>query len=140
MAHTVKVINAIVCEDIRFEVGNKVTLVGVIAGDIFTEALPLKMPIAIYIELSSPESGSFPLNLELIVGEKVIRKIESAMDVEDPLQTGVLALPKWQVAAENDTDLCVRISFGDEWQTIIQKRIKKADLATLPPPSALSNA
>jgi hypothetical protein len=42
--------NIILCEDIREEVGNKKSLMGVLAGDIIVAAFPATLNVAVYFE------------------------------------------------------------------------------------------
>ena len=48
--------NAIICDDIRDEIGNKKSLMGVMNGDIFVATFPATIPLAIYLDYQHDSS------------------------------------------------------------------------------------
>lgn len=66
--------NIILCEDIREEIGNKKSLIGVLAGDILTGAFPAHLSLAIYFEYLPDESDGdeFAADFRLWRGDTMI--------------------------------------------------------------------
>ncbi len=50
-----KYVSSIFCDDIRFELGNKITLVGIYSGDMFVESFPFYLPkMGVQIRYDAP--------------------------------------------------------------------------------------
>ena len=48
--------NIILCEDIRTEVGNKLSLMGIFSGDVVVTEIPATIHLAVYMQyIASPE-------------------------------------------------------------------------------------
>jgi hypothetical protein len=49
--------NAILCEDVRYEVGNKKSLIGTFAGNIIVSEFPAAIQLAVYLEYTPKTVG-----------------------------------------------------------------------------------
>jgi hypothetical protein len=57
--------NAILCDDIRNERGNKHSLMGVFSGDLVVAKLPAQVYLALYFEHVSEKAGELDVALKL---------------------------------------------------------------------------
>lgn len=55
--------NVVVCEDVRDEVGNKRSLMGVFSGDITVQQFPAIVQLAVYLEYAPDKDDSEGLSL-----------------------------------------------------------------------------
>lgn len=118
--------NAILCEDIRDEVGNKKTLVGVFSGDIVVGEFPANIRVAVYFEYLPPESSEERnLDLVLMLGDALILKLQAQI----PLAKGMasLVLPQGLLTIEGETEIIVKSGSGDEMVEVLKKKIIKGN-------------
>src|SRR5437016_351670 len=84
--------NVIACEDVREEVGNKKSLMGVYGGDIIVSEIPAQIWLAFYIEKLPSEPGmAEELAVEIKQNEKIAGKVGIHVD---PFETATLVLPR----------------------------------------------
>lgn len=83
---------AIVCEDIRDEIGNKKSLMGVMPGDILVPTFPATIKIAFFLVYRTDETKLSALARIIQDGEEVA-KAEFDATVIDPKDPWVVILP-----------------------------------------------
>ena len=66
---TIEVRNAILCEDIRHEIGNKNSLIGVFGGDILVAELPARIRVAVYYDAMVSVRGKIQSEIKLQFGD-----------------------------------------------------------------------
>jgi len=93
--------HAVYCDDIRFEVGNKQSLVGVYHGKMFVPTFPVTMPkLCVALWVVTPAENPFQaLTLKLLFGNKVVVEAplpaelfqaqETIVEPPDPLNTRI---------------------------------------------------
>lgn len=71
-----KIRNVILCEDIREEIGNKKSLMGIVGGDILVATLPATIQVAVYFEYvpDANESGDVFVEFRLWLDDEEIAK------------------------------------------------------------------
>lgn len=125
--------NAIICEDIRKEIGNKLTLVGVYSGDIIVGRFPADLWLAFYAEFLPSQSGKIPLQIEMLMGRhrKPLVRVEGAMIVEDASDVAVIALPKFRANFPGPTAFTFRVALDDKkWQVALRKAVRLGEVST----------
>jgi hypothetical protein len=70
-------LHVVFCDDVRQEVGNKMSLIGVYGADLFVNELPIVLPkLAIFITVATEESNPFAsLSLAIYRGDERISEI-----------------------------------------------------------------
>ena len=130
--------NVILCEDIREEVGNKKSLMGVFSGDIIVSEMPASLQICIYLEymhdnkLLKMASKETPYQLEftLQLDEKIIAKIQAGVTKADSDVTS-LVVPKGIISVEKNAIFTVLASsLGAKPTEILRKTISLGDVAS----------
>jgi hypothetical protein len=123
-----KLRNVIVCEDIRDEIGNKKSLMGVLTGDILVPAFPATIQIAVFFEYlpDSNDSDHLSIGFRLLVGDGEI--VNGGMQATiSSKQTASFALPKALITFENETTFKMLVSVnGRPEEEILSRRIGKA--------------
>lgn len=120
-----KIKNRILCEDVRKEVGNKQSLIGVIGGDVLVDDFPATLQLAIYAEyVADPgESGELSIKFKLWQdNEEIAAGVISS--VVKPDQSVSLILPCAMITFEKAATFRMTASIRDGAEFIlIQKRI-----------------
>lgn len=76
-------VHAIFCDDIRFEVGNKVSLVGIYGTDLFLQEIPLVLPgLGIYATIASLADKPIQSLLVIVKFEEQVL-IEQQVDLKE---------------------------------------------------------
>ena len=60
-----KINTVVFCDDIRQEVGGKVTLVGAYTPELNASKIPVTIPVAVWVVLSPDKMGDFKFNLKI---------------------------------------------------------------------------
>src|SRR5579872_7073229 len=84
----------LLCEDVRREIGNKRTLVGVLAGDILVPSFPSFVNFGVYIEYVAVETGSLDFHVEVFAGEKKLYMVLGQMLITSTKLPSVIDIPK----------------------------------------------
>lgn len=137
-----RILNIIIAEDIRRELGNKLSLMGILGGRInlpesYKDA-NLHLPIAglVSVETGHPENDHEDFNASIFVrlGDEKIGEINAK--IESAGVGGVVHLPvrRFQIPAVENTDLviCVKITKSNE---IIDTMERSLDIVFTRPPS-----
>ena len=115
---------ALLCEDVRTELGNKHTIVGVFSNDILVASLPAVLSLSAYLEYVPDEIGVQNITLSIVVAGNVVANIEAKLSVVEAKTVSVLYLPRVNLtvprAAEIRLDMKV---FPGEPTTIIKKQV-----------------
>jgi hypothetical protein len=125
--------NVIFCEDIRDEVGNKKSLMGAIAGDVFVPAFPATIKIAIYFEYApEPIERNQHLSIEfrLLQNDDEIAKGGMEATVQ-PNQSANFILPMALVTFEKEATFRMRAAVnGGPEQELLTKKISKPSVTS----------
>jgi Family of unknown function (DUF6941) len=117
--------NAILCEDIRDEVGNKKSLMGTISGDVLVREFPVTLRLAIYMEYVPEASDGDHLSVEfrLLQNETEIAKGKMESSVQPGLVSNFV-LPMAFVTFEKEATfrMCASVNNGPE-EEILSKKV-----------------
>ncbi len=92
---------ALYCDDVRAEVGNKLTLVGCYGTDLLLNTYPIVLPkLAVYVRVCTP-------------AERPFQKLVLRLRQNDDQSIGELEFPSDQLAVAAEST-----SSNDKWQTI----------------------
>lgn len=88
--------NVIVCDDIREEVRNKKSLMGVFPGGILVADLPGSIALAFYLEYfpSVEDEGKFLMEFRLLYGDEQIAQGNITAELTDEHQVLALVVPR----------------------------------------------
>src|SRR6478735_4996798 len=123
------VTNVIVCEDVRQELNNQNTLVGVFAGDILVKEFPAPMRIAVYAEYVIAKPAAHDVGFRISYqGEGRHEIMNMRVKVPDSARDGIaFAFPPTNLMITERGSLIVEVNYdGDEgWIELIAKRLEK---------------
>jgi hypothetical protein len=116
--------NVILCEDIRDEVGNKKSLMGVFSGDIVVQGFPAQVQFAIYLEYIADNTESeATFEFRLMDGEKQMAKGNGVASLLDH-RHAVIVIPRGLAIFTAETTLRLLMSIEGKPETqILSKRI-----------------
>jgi hypothetical protein len=117
----------ILCEDVREEVGNKKSLMGVLPGDIIVGELPAFIHLALFTMCRRPNLDSALIEMRLLQDEEEIVVAGIAIPSGGTvIATGIL--PKALVRFERECLFSIRARFeGGPETTILEKKIVKGN-------------
>lgn len=126
MADTVGHIkNVIFCEDIREEIGNKKSLMGVAQGDLLVAAFPAVIQMAVFFEYASHEGReeSVSLNFRLMQDDTEIARGNMTAEISSNRRANFI-IPKGFVNLEKPATLKLLASVNDgAEQEILSKTV-----------------
>jgi hypothetical protein len=130
--------NVILCEDIRDEMGNKKSLMGVLAGDIVVGELPATLSVAIYFEYvpDAADGSEFSATFRLLIDDGEIAQGA----IEAPIEKGsvvTLILPKALVGFQKPSifRMMLTVRGGPEFEVLEKKVMLPASSNASPQPS-----
>lgn len=128
--------NAILCEDIREEAGNKKSLMGVFGGDVTVPHFPANIRIAFYVEYTPPEEGvSHTLEFVLLLDESIAAKGRVNVPAGNNLATVVI--PQGTALFEKEGELVLKFGVGDDLVEALRKKVLLQGQMATASPSAL---
>jgi hypothetical protein len=122
-----KIRNVIACEDIRDEIGNKKSLMGVLGGDILVAEFPATLQLAIYFEYAADESdeATFVAKFRLWQDDTAI----AAGEINAPIQRGksvTLVIPRGLVQFQKEASFRMTIALeGENELEVLRKSVSK---------------
>jgi hypothetical protein len=126
-------LEAMYCDDIRVEMGNKHSLIGVYHGDVIIDSLPASLSkLCVWVTVVTDAGHPFEkLRISLVQGEEENTLYEANADdlpknLEGPSEevaVGIIALPNFYV--EKETFLCVIVETESEVLRGRRLRIRK---------------
>lgn len=125
MSEKTKFLYALSCEDIREEVRNKKSLIGVYNGDIVATEMPAKIRLAFFIVIEKPLEGPEKLLISILIDENEIGSGE-----QEITETGIVSvtIPPALISFEKQSNLRLVGSMDDgEKFTIIDQKIRLAE-------------
>jgi hypothetical protein len=129
----------VLCEDVRVEINNKYTLVGVFAGDIIVPYFPAPgVKLAVYAVVDFDTRGKRNMEFQILVAGTKIFSVQGEVDIHEPGAVG-LATPQFNTTYVGESDLEVRLIIDDgKMEAISTRRVRKgAVLSPLTPPPPL---
>lgn len=129
--------NAILCEDVREEIGNKKSIMGVFGGDVLVQSLPARIRVAFYAEYLPNDDEVEEMDFLLKLGDTTVAegKLSLPPNKKDVvtfiIQQGFLQLTE-------PTEIVLLIGSKNEMVETLRKDVKLAIPAhanASPPPS-----
>jgi hypothetical protein len=117
--------SVILCEDVRDEVGNKKSLMGVISGDLIVSSFPATLPIAVFLVYQPNTDRDCEALFEFRIMQDQTEIVKAEINSQIPAgQIANLILPKALMGVEKEVvfRLLVSVDKGPE-EEIIKKRI-----------------
>lgn len=117
-----RITSAIICDEVRFEVTNKLILLGVYTGDIIVPSFPAALSLSIYVVIEDLALGEHQFELRL-TGSDMRAEVEGQVHVE---AAGPVGLPTPQVSMQfrNAGTMTLDIKVNDgEWMKVLEKKV-----------------
>lgn len=124
--------NVIVCEDIRDEVGNKKSLMGVLSGDILVPSFPATIKIAVFMEYYPGADDGGQLSAEFRILQDDIEIAKGKMEAKSirPEHPATFVFPTGLVVFEKEATFRLYASVNKRpEQEIVSKRVGKLPIS-----------
>ena len=120
-----KVINAVLCEDVRQEIGNKRSLMGAFSGDIIAAEMPAHIQLALYVDFkrNNPDE-EVALDVAFLVDDSQIVKFRAKL--ERGSECATLVIPKGIVQFDKDGVFSVKITPDNQKEEEILRKVVMA--------------
>jgi hypothetical protein len=115
----------ITCEDVRDEVGNKKSLIGVFSGDITVPSFPAMVRVAFYLEYAPDKNENEVVNFvfRLLLDDVELGKGTGILPIVGA-QIGIIGIPQAFLALEKETRIRMLISInGGAEEEVVSKRV-----------------
>lgn len=131
----VKIKNAILCEDIRKEVSNKLILIGVYSGNILVTKLPTNISLNYYFDTIVKTSGIHQIYIRLSGPGKDSLVLGAGIDASEDNAHGAVTGPKMEVLLEREGTIKIAVSADKKsWKTVISKAVNIVDVLPIAQP------
>ena len=128
LSDTLSVDLAVVCEDVREEVGKKLSLMGVFSGDIIVAEMPATVRIAFYFAIHANKPGTYNMKVRFLLDDSAepVFQGDGTINVDPGNKIGNLVFPNGFMQFKEDTNLRVQLAAKEEnWVEVISKRVSK---------------
>lgn len=123
--------NAILCEDVREEIRNKKSLMGVFTGDVVVSEFPARIRMAIYLEYA-PIKGEGQHIIEIVLMRDEDEIARATASVDDDSKPRSIILPQGILLLEQGGDLVVRANVGEVSTEVLRKSVQLGEVKNTP--------
>ena len=115
----VKILNVVICDDIRRETTGKDIIIGAFGGSIQTPLLPAQLALSAWVQLSATGKGNLNFKVRWLSPQDVpLATVESKMQIERA-SVSAISFPQLPIQVQSNGKLKLQIQQGDEgWETI----------------------
>ena len=120
--------NALLCDDIRSEINNKHTLVGVYEGDIVVPAFPCSIPAALYIEgeVKKPGDTQIVLRMSGPGNDETVFNAKFSTTTKNDAVSVPIRLPAVRMG-QAGTFRFEANADNEKWVTLVEKKVGQSD-------------
>ena len=119
--------NALVCEDVRPELGGKHSLLGVYSGDILVPEFKNFLRATIYIELFALKLGTIRLEVVISYDDKEIIKLIAEFDFRDTRDPALIVSPTFPIPLTGAGLIIVNAICEGQEKRLLSKQIRMRD-------------
>lgn len=121
--------NVLLCEDVRAEIGNKSTIIGVFSGDVVVSEMPATLQFAVYAEYIPSRFGEVNIKFQFKSKDKLLAGVSAKIGVKK-LEPSTIRLPRLFFNFENDTELSLEATIESEKPIqLFSKRVFKGQIS-----------
>lgn len=122
--------SAILCELIRPEANNKLSILGVFTSNVILESLPSVLGLAAYIEMVPHRLGKFDIEFKFILPNGSENELSSRVEVTAPGPIG-LPLPTLPMTLTEVGPLSLQVRVDQsEWHSVLERSIMLGEVST----------
>ena len=118
--------NASMCEDIREEIGNKKSLMGVFSGDVLVPRFPARFRVAFYAEYLPALGGEHEVRLSIEIGAAEAATAQVRVNTA-PGQPATLVIPQGVAQFDAPGEIILRATAEDVTTELLRKSVRLAD-------------
>lgn len=116
--------NALLCEDVRDEIGNKKSLMGVLAGDVIVAEFPATLKVCVYAEIEfNPDRNIKRTEILLTHDDQEI--LRAQIEFEPSRNVVSMVLPQGLLKLDRPGTLRLAMSAGEQTITLLEKKVLK---------------
>jgi hypothetical protein len=116
--------NAILCDDVRDEIGNKKSLMGIIVGDILVTSFPATIQMAVFAEyLPTEEETEVTIGFGIFQDETEIGRVQVRGEIKNKKSPLMVVLPKGFITFDKAATLRATVTANETQEEIITKKV-----------------
>ena len=121
-----RIINAIICDQVRKEDTGKHLLLGVYPIDILVSDFPVAITLVLWMQLYLDTNGEFDVEFRIQKDKKTISRTNAIISVKDHLHPATIALPPALIEVDGECTLSFQIREKNKrWKTAKELPVKK---------------
>lgn len=130
MSKKPKVLNVLLCDDIRQEANGKYIVIGIYSGDVLVPEFPTQLVFATYIEFVPERAGEQQFHFRLVGPDGPMAGVQGKFGVAEAGPHVALPIPGLPVSIKQPCDMLVQVSFdGQNWTTALKKPVRIGEAA-----------
>lgn len=135
-----KIMNAILCEDVRREVNGKHTIVGAVSEGLNIASFPGQIRVAVYLELALVNAGEHSLYIRLSYSKVAPVVIQVDLQTETKNTVAGIGVPSFNLPVTAPGWIVLEISEDEQkWRRVLRRPVGVGPIpfpSVLPPPDA----
>jgi len=116
--------NVLLCDAVRQESMGKITLVGVLSGDILVPGFPALIQMGLYLEAYTQSDGVKDLAVEVMVADETVLHIAGRVAVVTARDPIILAPASFALSFDGPADLAVDLVAEGRRQRVLTKTVR----------------
>lgn len=127
---SLKIENAILCEDVRRELNGKHTIIGAVSQGFSVASLPGQIRIAAYLEVKFANSGRQEVFIRIGYGkEKAAAIIKAELEISDASAPIGLPVPSFNLMVQEPGHLTLEVSSDEkQWKRAFRRPIEVGEV------------
>jgi uncharacterized protein DUF6941 len=123
----VEVVAALICDDVRKEIGGKETVVGIYIGNIIVPDFPANLLLCLWLLIKLKGSGTLKMKFRVVgTDDNHYVSFDGQADIGPGRNTGALPLPRFPVSLGKEALLRFEWQLnGSDWQTLATKEVRR---------------
>lgn len=127
-----RILNALVCDDMRREDNGKEILIGIYSGGVLVHRYPAALTLAIWMQFEAFKTGEIKLAFRLI-NEKDLEFASATgtlnvSKIENPMSLGIKNM-RLQFQADNDFRFQAKEQDSDDWKDVIAFTVRESEIS-----------
>ena len=122
-----RILNAIICDQVRKEDSGKHLLLGVYPIDALVPDFPTTIALVLWMQLDVDRNGKFDVEFRIQKDKKIISSLRATMKVKSHLHPATISLPPVPIQIDGECILSFQIREKNKrWKTVKRLPVKKA--------------
>lgn len=122
---SIKVLSAVLCDEVRREQSGKDILIGVYGGEIILNNIPGPISVSLWLSLEIPHKGDFVAEIRVVNAEnKELARLKAEFGISGQYSHSSFYTPRMRLDIEKPTSLKFQCRLDAErWKTVLTRDV-----------------